>query len=285
LALACTSASAGAQALASLHVRAFTLSLDKTTVRVGETFHLTIDARTAERLAQLDNVTLPDLSGFDDLADERRCSATPQGTDCIEVMTLQPAEAGIKTLGPATLEAIDARTRVPSRFATNTRVLTVLGPPPLASAAARLAGIVPGALRALATVALFIFAVAAVRWLRRRAPMPPLPGAGEAVEAPPPFDPAAHFRASLTALAAEPTRARVVNVRDVLRQRASAGERETLGDLTARGALDPDGDLYAALHAIERAAFCEVHALPGAVRDALPALERLAGGAEPVARS
>jgi len=254
-----------AQTLESLHVRNFALATDRTSVREGEPFHLTISAHVDEEVLELDNVTLPNLTGFESLGDERRCSASARGTDCVEILTLDGTQAGTHTLGPVTLDAVDGRSGRASRFATNSVVVTVEGASGLSGLARSM---IAGALVGLATAALW--------WgfVRRRKPSapppPPLVSAPPPVAAPP--DPASRYRDLVAALEREPSRARAFDVRAELRLRAGAGAEETLGDLEARGALlGRPGDL-AALRAIERAAFCEDANVERAVREAMPYL-------------
>jgi len=258
-----------AQTLERLHVRNFTLATDRTSVREGEPFHLTISAHVDEEVLELDNVTLPDLAGFESLGDERRCAASARGSDCVEILTLDGTQAGTHTLGPVTLDAVDGRSGRASRFATNSVTVTVEG-------ASGLSGIA----RSLIVGVLVGIAAAALWWgfVRRRVssapqPSPPPP---PAVVAPPPVaappDPESRYRELVAALARDPSRARALDVRAELRLRAGAGSEETLGDLEARGALrGRPGDL-SALRAIERAAFCEDANVERAVREALPFL-------------
>ncbi len=265
---------ASAQELARLHVRDFTLGADRTAVRVGEPFHLTIAARLAERLDAIDNVTLPNLSAFEELGDERRCSASADGTLCVETLTLDATAPGDRTIGAATLTAIDARTGVPSRFLTGTLLIHV-APSGAVNASGVRATLYALAARVLrfALIALFVCIAAAALWwgFRRR----PAAAASQPVAAPippgteEPVEPA--FHALVETLAREPTREHVVAVRRALRKRANAGEHETLADLIRRRAL-PDGQQSVALAAVERAAFCEDPSLPQAIHEALPYL-------------
>jgi hypothetical protein len=264
------SATAGAQSLERLHVRNFTLTTDRASVREGETLHLTISAHFDEEVLELDNVTLPDLTGFESDGDERRCSASARGTDCVEILTLNATQAGVHTLGPVTLDAIDARSGRASRFSTNSVVVTVEGASGLSAIA-----------RSLIAGGLIGIACAALWWgfVRRRrpvvspppvpAPAPPVTVAPAAVAAP---DPASHYRELVAALEREPSRARALAVRAELRLHAGARAEETLGDLEARGALRGRPEALSALRAIERAAFCEDANVERAVREALPFL-------------
>jgi hypothetical protein len=261
-------APAAAQQLPRLHVRAFSMSVDPATLRVGEALKLRITARVDENVVQLDNVTLPDLAGFESLGDERRCGANGRGSICIETMTLTPTEPGDHTIGPTTLEAIDGRTGTPSRFATNSVVVHVT-PLPQDNE------FVPWLLRSLGILAFVAIAGYMLLWgFRRR----PAPAAGPVQpERIPELVPADRLAQLLASLVADPTRARVLAVREELRRRAGAREGETLGDLLARRATGADGTLADALRAIEPAAFVDEPYVAAQVQRALPALERLLG--------
>ena len=263
-----------AQELATLHVRDFSLGVDRTNIHVGEPFHLTIVARVGEPVAGLDNVTLPNLSGFEELGDERRCSATPSGTQCLETLTLDATQPGEQTIGAATLSAVDARTGRPSRFITGTVTLHVstgaAGDSDIRTTLYRLAANV---LR-IALILLFVSVAAAALWWgfkRRESRAAALESpAPEPVREPEPA-PEAGYGALVERLAREPTREHVFAVRRELRERAGAGEHETLRDLIARRALPGDASI-AALAAVERAAFCREPERAAAVREALPYL-------------
>jgi hypothetical protein len=252
-----------------LHVRSFSLATDRESVREGEPFHLTISAHVDEEVLELDNVTLPDLSGFESLGDERRCSASPRGSDCVEILTLDGTAAGTHTLGPVILDAIDGKNGRPSRFATNTVQVTVEGRSGISSTARNvLVGILIG------------IACAALWWgfSRRRVPAAAPPAPIPAPPAPPPppvtppVDPDARYRSLVDALEREPTRAHAVAVREELRAKAGARSEETLGDLLARGAFADRPQARAALRAIEVPVFCEDANVELAVREALPFL-------------
>ena len=255
----------------TLHVRDFRMSVDRASVRVGEPFHLQIAAHLDERLSALDNLVLPNLAGFEELGDERRCASSERGTDCVETLTLDATAPGDATIGPASLDAIDGRSGKPSRFLTQAVVVHVAGDVLGAGGRVALVAVAWFGLWLVSFAAFVTFATLLVRWLRGRrrvaiVPAAPAPAAAAAV----PADSDTRFRALVAALAQEPTRPRVVAVRAALRDRAGAGEHETLRDLATRGALR-DGDA-AAMVAVERAAFCEEEHLADAVREALPYL-------------
>jgi hypothetical protein len=250
-----------------LHVRSFAMSADPQSLRVGETLKLRITIRVDENVLQLSDVTLPDLSGFQSLGDERQCVSAGHGTQCVETMTLTPTVAGDRTIGPTTLDAIDARTDKPSRFATNVVKIHVAGIP--ANLAAPLFDVL---LKPLAILVL----VGAVAWWvlrpRRRAapvatPKPLVPPQSPG----PPQDP---LPGLIAALRGDRSRARVHAIRDELRRRVGAKEEETLADLIARRA--GNANFIDALRAVERVAFVDDADLDGAIDDALPILDRLA---------
>jgi hypothetical protein len=269
-------APAAAQALARLHVRALNVSVEPASLRVGETLRLRIVTRVDENVPQLDNLTLPDLSGFESLGDERRCTSSPHGTQCVEIMTLMPTEAGDRTIGPAELDAIDARSQRPTRFRSNVVAVHVDAVP---IPNAFFASLTDGLLRPLFTLLLVGVVAYALLWWGsrlRRTPRPADVAAPAPVAAPPPPE-TPRLVGLVEALAASPTRPNVLAVRAELRRRVGASEDETLADLTARRAGGNDPDLRDALRAIELAAFVDESRLLDAVGLALPPLERLSG--------
>ena len=266
-----------AQTLSRLRVRSFEMTADRLNVKVGEPIHLRITALLGGRIARLNNVTLPNLSGFDLLGDERSCYPdTDGGTRCVEAMSVAPQQAGDLTIAPATLDAIDARTGKPSRFATGNLAIKVEadGDSWLSSWLAALGGVIWPLLRLAGIVAFAALALGAIAWAfgRPRRPRPTPPPAVVVEPAQPP--PVGDFGLLIARLAAEPTRANVVAVREALRNRIGAKPDETFGDLLARGAAGDDRELLAAMSAIERATFCEHQRLPEAVQDALRVLHR-----------
>ncbi len=271
-----------AQPLPTLHVRGFVLALDRTSVNVGEAFHLTLKTHVDEQLSALDNVVLPNLSGLEDLGDERRCSASKNGTDCVETLTLDAADPGDRTIGPATLEAIDPRTGRPHNIESNLVTIHVTGQPKTSNESTEpdvVGDIVAAAVRGIITFVLVVVAVWALLWgfgRRRVRPAPPPIVAPPPPPPPPPAavgDWAAQLAALTEALAREPTRARAIAVREALRRHVGARDEETLADLVARNAANGQPNTLVALAAIERAAFCEEARVPEAAREALPYLK------------
>jgi hypothetical protein len=276
--LLATPVGADAQALDTLHVRSFGMSSDTLRPQVGQPFRLTITAHVDEQIAQLDNVTLPDLSAFDSGADERRCTATSRGTDCSETIVLVPKAAGTVTIASATMAAIDPSDKKPSLYATNS-VRLQIGAAPFAIAGATdyLSDLFWNTLRAF----VFLLALVVVLWYllyrltRPRAAKVAAPVVAAPVPvaaAAPPSDFESQFRALVEALRAEPTRPRALAVRHALRYALGAHEQETLADLVRRNAAGDRPQRIAALRAIERASFCEDAYVEHNAREALPFL-------------
>ena len=285
---AAASTAVEAQALERLHVRSIVLSVEPVRAKVGDTLRFVLRVHLDERVRQLDNVTLPDLTGFDVLGDERRCVPARRGTDCSEVLSLSPNEPGTAMIGPVVLDAKDAVTGKPMRYSSNTVRVTVEGqaPSPLPSSAPVSNA---GEAKSLLLVAIVGFGIAisalvALAWFARRKPnTPPAvprpePGPARVEPPPPPIAPPgadgdARWRALVADLREHPTRDRVLIVREVLRRSVGARAEDTLADLDARNAGSSRRSAMDALRSIERAAFIDDERVPAAVSDALPALE------------
>ncbi len=276
VAFAGAAVAARADAYATLHVRSFTMSVDRATVDLGEPFHLRIATHIDERVAQIDDLTLPDLAGFDSLGDERRCMSSATGSDCDEIVTLAATIPGTHTISGATFDAIDARNGKPSRFTADSIVVNVVGVPVPDQNGGVFEGLAFGILRAALILALVGIALFALVWgfaLRRRKPRPAFASAPAFVPGPEPSpDPDAWLRDLARTLEQDPSRASALRVRHALRAAMTARETETFADLRARGAAPPAQ--LAALGAVERAAFCEDDRVADAVREAVPFLLR-----------
>ncbi|MEO9097401.1 MAG: hypothetical protein ABI346_04420 [Candidatus Baltobacteraceae bacterium] len=268
------SAPSSAQGLARLHVRSITMRVEPMRVRVGEVVRLRIAIRLDERVARLNDVTLPELSGFVALGDERRCVPEGAGTLCSETLSLSPTAAGVRTIVPVTLDAVDARNGRPSRFGSNSVRLDVLP-----AAARSQLGMVANALRSIVRLGGLVVLVGAFVYallrLRRRRVVPP---AVASVTEPhvTALEDAGRWQTLLDDLRARPSRPGVLALRGMLRERLGATENETFGDLAGRRAGANAPGLLEALRLIERAAFVDDTGVAGAISDALPALERLA---------
>jgi hypothetical protein len=270
-----SASSVGAQALMRLHVRSLVLIADPARLKVGDTLRLVMRAHVDERIAHLDNVTLPDLSGFEALGDERRCVPARRGTDCTETIGLSPTVPGTRTIAPVALDAIDARTGRPSRFASNAVTVIVGAGAPAAPPSAVRAKL-DTVLRVAPIAVLVGLAIAALAWGFARSRKPPKLEPSPAPDPPPtPARETPLLEQLLAALESEPTRVNVLAVRGYLRERVGARENETLVDLIKRDAVRPGDPLSMALPRIERAAFVDDRDVTDAVDDALPALRVL----------
>ncbi|MBC5811562.1 MAG: hypothetical protein GIW95_12030 [Candidatus Eremiobacteraeota bacterium] len=271
---------APASSLQTLHVRDFTLRADPATLHVGETLRLRISVRVDERLLAMDNVVLPNLAGFVSLGDERQCVSSGRGTECVETMSLEATALGDVSIAAATLDAVDASTNKPSRFATNGVTVRIL--PADAAAARTFSGrrlaIIAAALLALAAAAFAALIVLFAR-AQRQAHAPPKPAPAPAPAAPPqpPRDPLFDVLANLRA---QPTRANALRARAELRRRAGARADETCDDLCLRRNLQK-APLGAALRAIEIASFAPDAQVEAAIANACPQMERLIAGRAP----
>jgi hypothetical protein len=262
------------------------LGLDRTSVAVGEPFHLTLTTELGDRLSAVDSIVLPNLSGFEDLGDERRCATSKSGgTQCVETLTLDATSPGDRTIGPAALAAIEPGSGRAHTVESNVVTIHVTGQAkanattePEPAPDDPLADALQNALRQVGIFLLVAIAVWALLWGfgRRRVARPPaLQAPPPKVEAPLASEPdwAAEIARLGAELEREPTRARAVAVREALRRHVGAREEETLADLIARNATNGHTNTLAALAAVERAAFCEESRVPEAVREALPYLK------------
>jgi hypothetical protein len=284
VALAIVAGTAGivrAQGLPVLHVRSFVLAVDRPSVAVGDAFHLTLTTHVDEKIEALEGVVLPNLSGFEDLGDERRCAPAGTGTTCVETLTLDATDPGDRTIGPAAILAIDPANGRPHTLESNVATIHVTGQaktteaPPTPNPFAEAIGSV---LREIFVFILVAVAAWALIWGFARRPVRPyvaLPTPAQPAPPPPASDDWATRIAGLVAeLEREPTRAHAVAVREALRQHVGAREKETLADLLARDASNGRPTTLAALAAVERAAFCEEERVPDAVVEALPYLKQ-----------
>jgi hypothetical protein len=185
-------------------------------------------------------------------------------------------------IAPATLDALDATTSRPSRFATNSVTIEALHAP------LRTETIVWNTLiqmlKATVIVILGIAVMLTGYWALRRV----LPGFAsvrriEPREKPPdldlhaaPIDEAERWRAVIAKLSAQPTRQSVLAVRVLLRDLAHARDDEAFGELSARLAASTDPRILDVMRAIERAAFIDDEHLAEAIRDAIRPLKQLA---------
>jgi len=269
---------ASAQALQRLTVEAFDLSADTAQPRVDVAFHLIVRLHVREPVTAISNLELPILAQLELLGDERSVETNSAGTEYHETITVVAHRTGTLMIGPATLQAIDARNGHAEEFYTNGLTLEVAGETlqPLVqteSAAVR-------ALAWSARAALWIGGIACVGavitliFLRRPPPVVSAPAIPP--PAPEPASPSPHdrLRDALTVLRAQRSRAAAVAVRAAVWQLMGASEGETLADVLRRPAAT-DPRVAAVLRSLERAAFTYDDDLDAAVAAACTALEEL----------
>ncbi|MGH7707128.1 MAG: BatD family protein [Vulcanimicrobiaceae bacterium] len=300
LLLALVALPAFAQAsLPRLHVNSFTLSADRRIVGVGQPFHVTIAAQVAERIDDLAGVSLPYLAAFEIVADERHTLPDGTGTRFVEQLTLRPTRVGRFHISPASFEAVDAATNRPSLFSTNALIVDVTLAPITSApsttgalsetngngvrhAIHRIAAVIAAFLAIVAALILAAFAVLR----RRRRPTGTVTRVEPVVPVAPPSAPPAsalavqfdlddpvRLRMMIAQLAAQPSRTRVLTLRELLRLRAGAREDETFGDLAARYAQTEYEPLIQALRGLERAAFITDEHLAQAIHESLGSLD------------
>jgi hypothetical protein len=268
----------GAQALQRLTVGSFVLSADTDRPQVDAPFHLIVTLHVRERVAQIENLELPILAELELLGDERRLESGASGTAYRETITVVAHHAGSIAIGPAVLQAVDARDHRAKQYSTNGLALNVRGAantvPLVESTAARLAWI---ALRLVLWIAGALCAVAVLVLVFRRRSAIPAAVAPSAEPAPPPpvrtFLPHEELREALTVLRAEPTRATAVRVRALAWRVHGASDGETLADVLLRPAANEPA-VRDVLRSLERAAFTYDADLRAAIDSACAALAR-----------
>ncbi|MGA8535401.1 MAG: hypothetical protein WB615_14935 [Candidatus Tumulicola sp.] len=280
-ALAGHAARVPAQALQRLTVQAFTLGADTANPQAGTPFHLVVTLRVREHVTQIDNLELPLLADLDLLGDERRLQSGPGGTLYRESITVVARQAGTIAIGPAVLQAIDARDRRPKQYFTNRVTLHVSGnAAPVAPSGDAVAGFALLVLRVMLWIGGALCAVVVIAFIFRRRPAAPMPAVpAPVVPAPVPVvqrSPRDELRDALVVLRAERTRTTAVRVRALVWRMVGASEGETLADVLQRPeATSPP--MRELLRALERAAFTYDDDLTPAIDDACATLERYLG--------
>ncbi|HWT05905.1 MAG TPA: hypothetical protein VN224_09140 [Xanthomonadales bacterium] len=249
---------ANAASLRTLHVEALSMRADRAHVAVGEVFHLAIHVRVRENVAALDELVVPDVGTMKLEGDERNVTSSRAGTDVVETLTLEPTAAGAFTFKGAYLDAIDARTRKPSRFSANS-VRVVVGAP----AAAPLSVFAPvwrlmlGIMIAGSAVLAAIAVLVTVVRMRRREPSGAAAAAPVATAPPaPPRTPRDEVADALRAYRSAPANGSLTRLRGALFVAAGANAGATLSDALA---ATSDRELHAALIAAELTAFGPAH--------------------------
>lgn len=276
--LASAPAAGSAQALQRLTVVSFDLGADTTAPHVDVPFHLMLTLRIRERVGQIANLDLPELSQLQLLGDERETRTTAQGTQYRETVTVVAHDGGTVTIPPATLQAIDARDGKPKQWFTNGLTLHVAGASSRAlnNAAGMVGAVLSNALRVLLWFLLWVIGIACVVAIfilltrRRPAPTP------EPVTSPAPVivrTPRQRAQDALAVLRAERTRSSAIAVRAAIWRMVGASDGETLADVLRR-TNSHDRVTRELLVALERSAFTYEDDLRAAIDDTCGALER-----------
>ncbi len=272
-----------AQALQRLTVQSFALNTDTDKPQVDVPFHLIVVLRVRERVTTVENLELPILAELELRGDERRLESGPAGTTYRETIAVIAHHAGTLAIGPAVLQAVDARDRRPKQYSTNGLTLTVTGSSvPLPGGENPLTSVAQFALRLALWIGGLACAAVVVALIFRRGPAPPAavrPAPPVPAPLPPVLQPRSHrdeLLDALTVLRAERTRATAVRVRAVTWRMVGASEGETLADVLQRPEAESPA-IRELLRSLERAAFTYDGDLTVAIDAACDMLERYAG--------
>ncbi len=264
---------AWAQSFPQLHIVALAQRADRSTVEPGGTFHVTIHVKITQHRDRLDELILGSFTNCEIISNETVRTASPDGTDFVERLTLQALAPGEAVITPAYIDAIDPAVGKAMRFSSNAVRVHVSGPSPLTGALSSAGDIARRLAIAVAIVAsifaaIFVIGVLFVRRKRRPAKLAPVAAVPVSVPAPPTAAPAQNPSERLARAArlyrAERSAAALAEARAALFELAGVAAGATLIDaLAALGGRDTH--LRAALVAAEAAAFG-------------PAAERIAAG-------
>jgi hypothetical protein len=214
-----------------------------------------------------ENVILPQFGSAEGLGDTRVLSSTPQGTVYRETLRLVAHARGPLVIGPAYLDAIDARDGKPKRFISNVLRLNVVGGPQMDIWTPALA-LLRGAFNiVLLLAAAFVF-VSLFRRRARVAAQPPEPAPEPALTPIRQHSPEDAVAAALRELRERRDRRSILALRKALWASVGAQEGETLGDVLRRPSSDGPGTRRL-LTLVERATFVEDARLPEAIADVL----------------
>ena len=252
-------AAAQSQGYRTLHVDALSMRADRERVRVGEVFHLAIHVHVRENITALDELIVPDVGTLQLEGNERHVTHAASGTDVVETLTLEAAAGGTYHFAPAYLDAIDGRTRKPSRFSSNPVVVVVDAPAELPSVRVVTVGLLELLVIVFALAAAVVVLVAVVRARRKRAvaPVPqPVVVAAPVPPPPPPRTPRDDVADALRVYRNAPANGSLEQLRARLYVVAGARPGATLRDALAETS---DDLLRVALIAAERTAFGPAH--------------------------
>lgn len=248
---------AHAASLRTLHVDALSMRADRANVAVGEVFHLAIHIRVRENVAALDELVVPDVGTMKLEGDERHVTSSPAGTDVVETLTLEPTAAGAFTFKGAYLDAVDARTRKPSRFSANpVRVVVGAGAPVTPTMFAPVWRLMLGIILAGSLLLAAVVAPIAVLTMRQRRAPPVVTVPPPVAPAQPPRTPRDDVADALRAYRTAPATSSLMRLRGALFVAAGVNAGATLRDALA---ATPDRALHAALITAERTAFGPAH--------------------------
>ncbi|MGZ3563906.1 MAG: hypothetical protein ACXVAS_19055 [Vulcanimicrobiaceae bacterium] len=254
-----------AELLQRLHVLGFTVTSDTPRPRVNVPFHVTLTVHVREHITQLQYVSLPTFSGFENLSDRRSLTHVHgDGSIYRETLTLVAHNPGPIAIGSAYLDAVDLRDGKTKRFISNDLILNVSGTALQRSRATVRAILL--AILALLLLAAAIFALVII-FRRRRAvavngdPAPLSVGPSQAA-------PSIGLDEALANLRKWRDRSSVLRVREALWSIVGASQGETLGDVLQGELVRSDG-LRRVLIAIEHAAFVHDTHLQQAIEKAL----------------
>lgn len=270
---------ARAQGLPRIHIVALGMHADRRTVRVGETFHITIRVQITERRTSLDELVLPTLDNLTDLGDERRHAALPNGTEFTEVLTVAAQAPGVATLTPAYIDAIDPTSGRALRYSSNPLRIGVGAGEGIDSTTRTvyswLRSLFVDIILVIAGIVVSIvvlFSLIAIRRKRRTAAPPATSAAVPMAVTEPPRSQVQRLRDALGRLRASDDDNALYHLRVELFAIAGVARGATLADaLRAKAARDPL--LARALATADRAWFGPRELRPGAVRDTIAAVE------------
>ena len=262
----CLAGTSHAELLQRFHLLGFRITSDTPRPQVGVPFHVTLTVHVRERITHLQYVSLPTLSGLENLGGRHHLTNIPgDGSLYSETLTLVAHSPGPVAIGSAYLDAVDLHDGKTKRFISNNLILRVIGTSP--ANARSMFRTVLLIILGLLLLAATIFAFLAVFRRRHRAtasdPVQPF------INSPLPT-PEIGLGEALANLRARRDRSSVLHVREALRSIAGASQSETLGDLLQHAQAHDEG-LRPILVAIERAAFVHDTRLQQAIDDALSA--------------
>lgn len=265
-----------------LDIQILTMAADRRIVPVGGLFHLKIHAHIAQKITQLDHLLLPDLSPFEQIGDERHMTPVRGGTDFDELLTLKALRPGDFAIPAASIDAINSKTMLASKFSTTDSVVVSVPPilPPWSTWSAwpmlRYAAIVAVAV----AVAVLTYQIGGMFWLWYRDGIRRRRYNGAVASPAPTLVPAVisktavqRLRDAITKISHDPSVEYAEELRSALRDAVGAREEETLSDILARIPASDRGVIDRALRAAERAAFIDKGSRRSAIEDGLPIFE------------